>query len=331
MKRLSALLTLLLLTVQAHCQQLPASRHKDAYSDGGYVSASAYDYSAITRQVIGNAKSQYDQARAIYLWLCENIAYDASGKVRTADECWNARKGVCQGYCELFYRMAETIGIKTKLVYGSCKNQANPQQSEKHVWLVIKTERGEILADPTWGAGCFVNGKFQHLPMPQLWFDTDPHWFAFTHMPQQKKHQHLAAPVSDEDFAHLPYITPLAAHVGLTPAAAKAKTLTQGKTLVKIPPMSADQLQKVRLVKVPQEYRLTVGSSYTFQIEKLKDGCTLSIQNEAGAYHEESWTRQGNTYTLNLSPRWKGKLSVVVTTENPLFTTRKAVLEYVVE
>lgn len=312
-------------------QTLPVAKHKDAYSDGGYVSASVYDYAPIARQITGKTTTNYDKAKAIYLWLCDNIAYDPSGEIRTADACWNERKGVCQGYCELFYRMAESVGVKAKLVYGNCKSQATPQQTEKHVWLSVKTERGELLMDPTWGAGQLINGKFRKLPNPLIWFDTDPAWFAFTHMPQHTKHQHLAQPLSQQDFTLLPYISPLAARLGLTPEDAQRKALGEGLTFVVMPLMNADFLQKIRLLNVPLEHSLKAGSAYTFQIEKVEECCTLSIENELGAYDEQDWSRQGQTYTLTLSPKWKGKLCVKVTTENPLFTSKKAVLEYVVE
>lgn len=312
-------------------KNLPSAKHKEYYSDGFLISASALDYSSITQEIVGTASSSYDKAQAIYLWLCKNIAYDTQGKIRTADECWKARKGVCQGYCELFFRMAETVGLKTKLVYGECKNSIDPKILEKHVWLSVHTEEGELLLDPTWGAGLCVNGKFVQQQSPLLWFNTNPHWFIFTHFPQKDKHQHLDRQVSKGEFTKLPFVNPIIAKLGVTPRKALEQALAGEDTFPVIPVLNTEDLKKVTLHNVPLCRHLKLGQSYYFQVEKNQDNCKIWLSNEGNAREEERWDQNGKLYSTTVAPKTKGKFTLEVSSGNSVLSQRKVLLEYTVE
>lgn len=142
--------------------------------------------------------------------------------------------------------MGETVGLKSKLINGYGKH-ANAAKLEKHVWLSVETEEGEILLDPTWGAGLFVNGKFVRQQSPMLWFATNPHWFIFTHYPQKKKHQHLEVPVSEVEFRSLPYLNPIVAKLGVVPREALSRSLRGEESFPLIPIHNTDYLSKVSL------------------------------------------------------------------------------------
>ena len=197
--------------VTAVGQTLPAAKKMAVYGVDFYVSKSVYNYKAKAKEITLGATGKYEKTKALYLWLCENISYDTSNTYRTADECWDHRRAVCQGYCELFYRMAETVGVKSRLVFGKCKDGVHGTDLEEHTWLSVKTERGTILLDPTWGAGQMVQGRFFRMSDPLLWFDIDPYWMIFTHYPDSKRNQHLDKPITLEQFTALPYMTPLTA------------------------------------------------------------------------------------------------------------------------
>lgn len=191
----------------AQVESLPHAKKRAVYGNGYYVNPSEYNYEQVAKDITQGTESKYEQAKLIYLWLCANISYDlAPNDVRSADKAWTERKAVCQGYCELFYRMAETLKLKTDLVYGRGRNSKG--HMEDHSWLTVKTEQGEILMDPTWGAGSVVNGKFQRIKDPLVWFDVDPETFIHTHLPQNKKHQHLKVLVTEEGFDSLEYVRP---------------------------------------------------------------------------------------------------------------------------
>lgn len=327
------MIILLLLTATvmwADVRQLPSAHKKEYYADGFFVSATNFDYSPIAREVVGKAVSPYDKARAIYLWLCDNIAYDPTLKHRTADDCWRTRKAVCQGYCELFFRMGETVGLKSKLINGYGKH-ANSSELEKHVWLSVETEEGEILMDPTWGAGLIVNAKFVKQQSPMLWFATNPHWFIFTHYPQKKKHQHLEVPVSEEEFKSLPYLNPIVSKLGIVPREALFRSRRGEDSFPLIPILNTDYLSKVSLRNVPLVRHLKVGKSYLFEVDKIQKDCKILLDNEGSVRTEERWTCDGGKYSTTVSPKTPGKLKLIVTSGSSFVPTQKTVLEYIVE
>lgn len=177
----------LCLTISAMAQSLPYKKHRAfVYKDEYYVSPSQYDYSAVTDTIVGDAVSSYEKARRIFLWICGSITYDASQTIRTADEAWNKRSAVCQGYCELFYRMAETQQIHTKLIYGTGISPYTGDNIGFHVWAEVGTDRGNILIDPTWGAGRSLHGWFMKNKNPDKWFDMPADSFSITHIPKVK-------------------------------------------------------------------------------------------------------------------------------------------------
>lgn len=209
MRRLILILytMLMCLGMQAQgVQELPHARKRAVYGDGFYVSPSAYNYSEVARDITQGCTTKYEQAKALYLWICRSISYDTTSDIRNADECWRERKAVCQGYCELFYRLAEPLKLKTVLVYGISKNSEGHR--EGHSWLSVKTEEGWTLMDPTWGAGSVVNGMFHRINDPLVWFDVDGERFVHTHLPENNKHQHLEEPVTQEGFDTLMYVRP---------------------------------------------------------------------------------------------------------------------------
>lgn len=309
-------------------RELPRARKRAISAGSFYVSRSDYDYSAIAKEITASASTQYDKARELYTWICRNISYDTDNSIRTADECWDKRKAVCQGVCELFYRMAETLGIKTKLVYGKCKHY--DATLENHVWLCVTTEKGDILLDPTWGAGSYINGRYVRLHDPQIWFDTDPHWFVFTHLPNKNKEQHLDRTVSETEFSTLPYLTSRTAILGITPGHALAHALGGGDAFPVIHARNTALLQHVSMISIPHVLHLKVGIPYTFTIEKLKD-CKLSIENNSTLYAEEQWTCNDNIYTITILPLNRGELKLKVSVTNEFFDINQPILEYVVE
>lgn len=194
-------------TMTAAAQNLPARHQKEVVKNGFYVSSSEYNYSALATDITADATTKYEQARLIYLWICNNISFDQTGEIRTADRTYDNRRAVCQGFCELYYRLADALKLEVNLIYGKAKIPLN-NGIEEHVWLGIKTEKGTILADPTWGAGKIRNGSFGRIPDPLVWFDVDPSIFINTHFPKNKKQQFITPTIKEEKFMELPYVTP---------------------------------------------------------------------------------------------------------------------------
>lgn len=183
-------------------QTLPIKRKSSVYRYEYYVSPSRYDFSVLAKAITKDCSDDYERLKALYLWTCDNIRYNAIQDARTADHVWESRSAVCQGYCELIYRMARSLGIKVDLVNGQVRKPSS--KTEEHVWLYARVSGKKILFDPTWGAGFELMGKFYKSPEPLRWFDVDPQELIRTHYPEYKKFQLLKPAVEKEAQPNLP-------------------------------------------------------------------------------------------------------------------------------
>ena len=104
---------------------------------GQFVHETHYDYSEVARVITSGCTTDYEKIRAIYQWLCANISYDTSYTIRTADQCFDAKRGVCQGYCELFYQIAKAAGVTAEIVGGKSKNQYGVIGQEGHLMALV--------------------------------------------------------------------------------------------------------------------------------------------------------------------------------------------------
>lgn len=211
--------------------QLPLRRKSAVYRFEYYVSPSRYDFSLLAEMITRGCEDNYERLVALYLWTCDNIRYDAIQDARTADHVWGSRSAVCQGYCELIYRMARSLGIKIDLVNGQSKRTVRPASSsststfsstssthstsstpstptpsnlDEHVWLCARIDGRSILLDPTWGAGYTYKGRFYKSRNPMKWFDVAPDVLILTHFPEYKKFQLLNPPVSKSAWLYNP-------------------------------------------------------------------------------------------------------------------------------
>lgn len=322
------LFILLICTVSAMGQSLPRAQKRQVSTTSYMVSASKYDYTTAARDITQGCRSDYDRAKAIYLWLCENISFDPTLKIRTADECWQQRKAVCQGYCELFYRMAETLGIKTDLIYGQVKIGRDMPTTEKHVWLLVRSERGSHLLDPTWGAGKLINGKFERNSNPLLWFDVHPSWLIFTHLPQRQQYQFTRISISEADFSSLPFATPALAQIGWKADDALAEA-TSGH--LAFPHLHPQIPANISFHSVPAHRILSPARKYRFTIKGLAANESLCIQDASGKAIDCPVHSKGNTHTLTITPNVRGKLTLCLSRSNGFFAKLQPLMEYEVK
>lgn len=307
---------------------MPYKHHKSVYGNGWYVGASDYDYSKLTKSITGNSPSKYEKAKCLYLWICKNIAYDTTSGIRTADQSYDQRKAVCQGYCELYYRMAESVGLECTLVYGKVKGRKNGGY-EDHAWLCVKTEHGNILTDPTWGAGLVINNAFVPSAIPEEWFDVDPKWMILTHLPDKSRNTLLGVGVDEDVFEKFPYCTPLYEKIGVSADAVINETL-KGKTMSFPRLIGNVNMHGIDFVDVPKEGVLLKNNSYRFCI-KSYGGVEFVIKNGKEIYRREDFIQEGDALYLDIKPSQKGELSVNIVKKNNYFSTERPVIVYLVE
>lgn len=321
---------LLLAVLTCSAQPLPFLKHKEIVHKGEYlVSKSSYDYSGVTKIIVGNETSAYLRAKKIYQWLCDNVEYDVSMKIRTADEAWDAKRAVCQGYCELFYRLAEPVGLKCHLVYGKVKhstgflNTMETGSLEEHVWLCAETERGLIFMDPTWGAGRVLRDRFFKNELPMEWFDVSSEWLRFTHFPKKKRYRYM----TEKEFLAMPYATPAMEIIGLSAARAQ-ELVAQG--VKKFPRLFTKKLTQTKIKSVPLDGTLRVGGNYSFVVDCQPD-CHIEIRNGNDTYKDNAFYRSADGFLMTVSPKKTGRLTVLIEQKQGPVPMYYPLLEYIVE
>ena len=159
--------------------------------------------------IVAGCETDYEKAKAIYDWMSENIIYDYTYSISYADECWEKRTGVCNAFSELYVNLAKGCDLSAEKIEGIAKSGGG------HAWNKVKTEKGWILLDVTWGS-CSGhvdnynngNGWEEYGENSRIWFDVHPDWMIFTHFPKNSKDQMRAIHISSNDFRALPDISP---------------------------------------------------------------------------------------------------------------------------
>lgn len=267
------------------------------------ISPTRYDYTQVAQQITAGCDSKYKQAYAIYRWLCDNISYDTSYNIYTADECWDNRRGVCQAYSELFYRLAEAVGLKAHIITGLGKTYGG--RMEKHAWIfaIVEGESSGILIDPTWGAGSVDNGTFIRNENDDSWFHVSPYWNIFTHYPENETYQLLPHPISRQQFNKLPPIGPAWGKLGFDAQTTYDRCMAGDTDLPKV---YNSGMGIIYLNQVPEQQTLRIGTNYRFAVQKLQP-CELAIILNQTAV--TTWQQQDDIYYVDFVPTEAGELN----------------------
>ena len=117
-----------------------------------------YIRNTILPQLSLGGKTTYQKVQAIYNWITANVKYDYSHLSDptyllqyTAYAAAVQKKAVCQGYANLFYRLANDAGIDCRIITGKAYNGT---QTEDHAWNIVRMEDEKYYClDATWDAG----------------------------------------------------------------------------------------------------------------------------------------------------------------------------------
>lgn len=265
------------------------------------VSPTHYDWSQAAQQLTGDCTSQYQRIRAIYKWICRNIDYDTSYRIHTADSCIEQRRGVCQAYCELFYRLAEAVGVNVEIVSGLSRDHTGAVSDSDHAWLFAYTSESRgILLDPTWGAGTVNDTKFTRSKDCWEWFCVDPEWMILSHLPYDESYQLLDDPMTEAEFRTLPVVPELWLKYGLGVHELYEKAR---KHTLELPTVYTKGEGDVEVIDMPRSTSLKIGQFYTFRI-RMTSGRDFAIVNNDVFCKSGEWKSEGNgIYSVRFMPR----------------------------
>ena len=135
------------------------------YSDTIWLTTNAqeaaltnYIRNTILPQLSLGGKTTYQKVQAIYNWITANVKYDYSHMndptywpQYTAYAAAVQKKAVCQGYANLFYRLANDAGIDCRIITGKAYNSDG---TADHAWNIVRMEDEKYYClDATWDAG----------------------------------------------------------------------------------------------------------------------------------------------------------------------------------
>ncbi|HYT87246.1 MAG TPA: transglutaminase domain-containing protein [Gemmataceae bacterium] len=229
-----------------------------------------YDYSAIdeyaknTPREIGSstvklaaylskgAKNDREKARAIFVWICENMIYDqdvlAGRVVESRPEfVLRARAGECTAHANLFHSLATQAKLKALLIagqerqldvdpaYASRTKKVGPAYYTTHLWNAVQLDGRWLVVDTSLGnTHMKKQGKMEHLgPRRDEWFLVPPGEAIYSHWPTDAKLQLLDRPVTIKEHVSLPLLAPGAFRHGVQmwPSSTPALTVTDSVTV----------------------------------------------------------------------------------------------------
>jgi hypothetical protein len=282
------------------------SGHKEYYKPPSgkehYVSPTGLDWSEVAASLTEGCRTDYEKLRSISRWMSRSITYDTSYSIHGADDCYRYRKGVCQAYCELFYRIASAAGIRVEIVSGITRDIWGNVQGGGHSWLFAYTRPDwGILIDPTWDAGSVSGGTFSFREHPGSWFAVDAEWMILRHFPEDESYQLLETPMNRSEFASLRGGAYLCADYGMDIHKIYLKA-RQGT--LSMPRIYSEGEGEILSLDIPLRSSLTVGETYSFRVKLdtsrefvLSDALVHSVRSD-------EWTDEGDgVYSIRYTPQ----------------------------
>ena len=104
---------------------------------GNYMPVSKFQYEDIkifTDELVTGRTTDAQKYRVIYNWVRQNVKY-ANGEISNEPyDVFINRKAVCQGYANLFYRLALELGVDARIISGKTDG------GEGHAWNIVKLD-----------------------------------------------------------------------------------------------------------------------------------------------------------------------------------------------
>lgn len=170
----------------------------------------------LSHQLTSNLTTDVERFRAIYLWVCQNIANDYGRYEKNMHKrkrfkndslklnAWNQhfrklsfekmlkhQKTICTGYAYLVKELSDLAHIKCEIIHGFARTSAIDVETldvPNHSWNAVELNGKWYLCDPTWASGIpDPTTSFFKFQYNDGFFLTLPKLFATNHFPEDKK------------------------------------------------------------------------------------------------------------------------------------------------
>ena len=320
------LLLLLVLSSQVNLAQSQTVRSPfnviDAYMRN-CPTASEQSIDDIAEYIYRSARTDLEKARAVYVWMTDNISYNDddfnSGNFgdNSAENVLRTRTAVCAGFADLFKEIAVKTGIEAITIIGYAKgygySEGDSFDETNHAWNAVKINGAWKIYDATWGQSSTTEdgrGRMKSSKkFDEQWFNVDPKLSVFTHLAEIPDENFLPQNISLTEFERLPHFQPKVFQYGLFSA---DELLAQVKTkkAYNLPEMHAVPVS-FQFVSAPKTHSIKLKERISFEIKSNVD-LHFHLINEL-----EEWIpfeKKENSYVLNFIPYSFGEIHISVET-----------------
>jgi hypothetical protein len=285
--------------------------------------ASEHSIADIAAYINRSARTDLEKARAVYVWVTDNISYNDAGfnsgdlGDNSAENVLKTRVAVCAGFADLFTEIAVKTGIEAVTVTGYAKgygySEGDVFEDTDHAWNAVKIDGAWKIYDATWGQGSATEDSRGRLKsskkFDEQWFHVDPKISVFTHLAEFAYQNFLPQTISLAEFERLPNYQPKVLQYGLFSA---DELLAQVKTKkpFNLPEMHAVQ-PIFQFISAPKSRTLKQKERITIEIKSDED-LHFHLVNELDEWIP--FEKKEQTYVLNFIPYNYGEIHISVET-----------------
>ncbi len=187
---------------------------------------------SLAYQLTAGYTTDLEKVRAIYSWICQNIAYnsnlykplyrrppfiqapmDTVSEWKPADEMvaqkvMTRRLAVCDGYSRLFKVLCTYAGLQAEVVNGYVRTNLERSADRfrtNHTWNVVRIDSAWHLLDLTWAAGYLTYNDEFVKQQNDFYFLPNPQDFVRDHFPEDLRWTLLAEPPTLAEFRRMPF------------------------------------------------------------------------------------------------------------------------------
>ncbi len=232
-----------------HIYEAPAEAaalYLSSNDDPAEINSALEKISEIAQKVTEGMDDDYEKARAISLYVTNNICYDFDARDKDADlstialyNVLERSRTVCGGFANLFCAMAEAVGIDAVNIKGGVTSGSSDRpvsydqlgdgvQNHEFAAFWYEKEDRWVWADACWdGCGSYNNGKYSESHPKTQYFDISDEVLSFNHRADKAERRNYFAAKSETQI-----ITEPAAQSGESsePAGSEEETAVPGDT-----------------------------------------------------------------------------------------------------
>ncbi|MDA7762897.1 hypothetical protein N8927_06870 [Crocinitomicaceae bacterium] len=281
------------------------------------------------------AETDLEKARALYVWLADNISYNAKALNKnkygdnSAEGVLKSKKAVCAGYANLFELLGKKMGLDILIVGGYSKNANDEQEwyfvdeEPGHAWNVIKINGAWKVFDATWGAGIAYDDKKGRMVFKKQytdnWFNLSTYQAIFTHYPEDTSFMFINPKITLEEYEKFPNVSITAFASGLLNAK-ESYLQSVHKPSIKYPVIYDMNLIDLEVLQAPKTWRMKRRKRHIFKfnVSNVLDIYLYENDDLKDTFKKEN---EGHNFTFEYMNKEKAKVDIVIKTlEGELYT-----------